>query len=178
MNAIGISLDLAVASGSKTLRQAFNETFNTNVTSTHLFTHKFLSLLIKSPSPRLIFISSSVGSLAWQKAQTYPTDAPSPPGWPKEASYNITTYRTSKTAMNMMILEWKRVLYHDGVKVFAVNPGYLATGLNGTENSLEEMKGSGARDVSLGGEFVRKVVEGDRDDDEGKLIEEGRVVDW
>jgi len=80
--------------------------------------------------------------------------------------------------MNMMIAEWKRVLYNDGVKVFAVNPGYLATGLNGTENSKAEMAGFGAQDVSIGGEFVRKVVEGERDGDEGLLIEEGRVVDW
>jgi NAD(P)-dependent dehydrogenase (short-subunit alcohol dehydrogenase family) len=53
-------------------------------------------------------------------------------GWPKPSKLNPTdAYRSSKTGLNMMMRQWYRILKKDGVKVFAVSPGFLATGLAG-----------------------------------------------
>lgn len=65
----------------------------------------------------------------------------------------------------MVMREWFKVLRNDNVKVFAVAPGFLATGLGG-----EDLKALGAGEPSLGGISLRKVVEGDRDADVGKIV--------
>jgi len=69
--------------------------------------------------------------------------------------------------------EWARVLKEDGVKVFAISPGYLATGLG---RGADANKAAGAEDPQLGGEFVKDVVEGQRDADAGKAIRRGGMV--
>ena len=43
----------------------------------------------------------------------------------------ITSYRSAKTGLNMLMREWYRLLKNDGVKVWAISPGFLATGLGG-----------------------------------------------
>ena len=53
-------------------------------------------------------------------------------GWPKKEAMNpVTIYRSAKTGLNMAVREWDRILRNDGVKVWAVSPGFLATGLGG-----------------------------------------------
>lgn len=72
--------------------------------------------------------------------------------------------------------EWHRVLRNDGVKVFAISPGFLATGLNGI--GAEKLKALGALDPSEGGKFTRDVIEGKRDEDAGKVVRAGGVQPW
>lgn len=67
-----------------------------------------------------------------------------------------------------MMREWTRILKHDGVKVFAISPGFLATGLGGVGG--EKLKALGALDPSVGGNFIKDVVEGQRDQDAGHVI--------
>lgn len=38
----------------------------------------------------------------------------------------------------MVMLDWARVLSADGVKVFGISPGFLATGLGGARSDLHE----------------------------------------
>lgn len=71
--------------------------------------------------------------------------------------------------------EWFRFLKEDGVKVWCVSPGYLATGLGGNQ---EANKSRGAIDPSIGGNFVKDVVEGRRDGDVGKVIVRQGVQPW
>jgi hypothetical protein len=61
------------------------------------------------------------------------------------------------------------------VKVWAVSPGFLATNLSGDPESLAKL---GAIDPSIGGHFVKDVVEGKRDADVGKAILKERVQPW
>ena len=68
----------------------------------------------------------------------------------------------------MMMLEWTRILKEDGVKIWCIAPGLLATGLGGL--GPEKAKAMGARDPAFGGEFVKDVVEGKRDEDVGKTV--------
>ena len=77
--------------------------------------------------------------------------------------------------MNMMVLEWARMLKEDGVKVFAVGPGMLATGLGGDPEAMKKM---GAIDPKIGAELVRDVVEGRRDEDVGKVVRKNNVQPW
>jgi NAD(P)-dependent dehydrogenase (short-subunit alcohol dehydrogenase family) len=175
----GASFDQELLKGSISAREAWNRTWNVNVTGTHILTSTFMPLLLQSsqsPSPdprRLIFITSGLSSLAGTESNvTHPINLSPPEGWPKsyEGMFFCPSYRSSKTGMNMMMREWVRLLRNDGdkVKVFCVSPGFLATNWNGM--TPEQMKKIGALDASVGGEFIRDVVEGKRDEDAGKII--------
>lgn len=82
----------------------------------------------------------------------------------------------SKTGMNMMMREWARMLTHDGVKVWAVSPGRLATGLGFL--GADFMRKNGALEPSIGATLVRDVVEGKRDDEAGKVVDKDGVQPW
>jgi NAD(P)-dependent dehydrogenase (short-subunit alcohol dehydrogenase family) len=86
--------------------------------------------------------------------------------------------RTTNLEANGVITahrEWYRYLKEDGVKVWAVSPGYLATGIGGgRERNIRQ----GAADPAIGGNFVRDVLEGKRDGDVGKAILREMVQPW
>ena len=140
INNAGASFDLQTQEGKYTLREGWNKVLTTNITGTQVVTHTFIPLLLKSSDPRLMFITSGTSSLSETErfdAEIFRRINDSPPaGWPKPPIPNpVTAYRSSKTGFNMMMREWHRMLGNDGVKVWAISPGFLATGLNnvGTE---------------------------------------------
>jgi hypothetical protein len=57
----------------------------------------------------------------------------------------------------MMMCEWVRVFKENSIKTRGINPGLLATGLDGDSEALKKM-GLVALPI-LGGEFVGPVVE-------------------
>ena len=67
------------------------------------------------------------------------------------------------------------MLKEDSVKVWCISPGFLATGLGGTQ---EANKKFGAGDPAAAGQFVRSVLEGQRDDDVGRVIVRDGVQPW
>jgi NAD(P)-dependent dehydrogenase (short-subunit alcohol dehydrogenase family) len=162
----------------KTMREAWDHDYSLNVTSTQVFTHQVMGLLLKSNHPRLVFVTSGLASLSTCAGGVNSKLAPNPPakGWPKAATPSMVAYRSSKTALNMMMLEWVRLLQPDGVKVFSISPGFLAT--NFGRMGPEAMKKYGAGEASVGGEFIKDVVEGTRDDDKGKVISKDGVQPW
>lgn len=60
--------------------------------------------------------------------------------------------------------QWLR----DGVRVWCIPPGFLATGLGGA--GAEVPKKMGAGDPATVGPFILSVLQGDRDADSGKVI--------
>jgi NAD(P)-dependent dehydrogenase (short-subunit alcohol dehydrogenase family) len=148
------------------MRETWNKSWNVNTTGTHILTHTFVPLLLKSSDPRLIFITSGTSTLAGSENTTITMNKSPTKGWPKQA-YAIAAYRSSKTGMNMMMREWTRILREDGIKVWGIAPGFLATGLGGDQERNKQM---GAEDPILGANFVRDVIEGTRDQDVGKVI--------
>lgn len=90
-----------------------------------------------------------------------------PSGLPKVQAF--AGYRACKTGLNMMMLNWARALKSDGVKVWSVAPGLLATSLGGDTEVLRKL---GAKDPSIGGKVLRGVIEGRRDADVGKVVRE------
>lgn len=145
----------------------FNKSWDVNNTSTHLLTHTLAPLLIKSPDPRLMFMTSGTANLTDHSDTTFPFNRSPPKGWPKEGR-SLFAYRSTKVGLNMIMLEWKRLLAEDGVKVWSISPGMLATDLGGV--GPEFLKKMGAADPSKGGDFIRTVVEGERDADVGKVV--------
>jgi NAD(P)-dependent dehydrogenase (short-subunit alcohol dehydrogenase family) len=73
----------------------------------------------------------------------------------------------AKAALDMMMLSWYWVLKEDGVKVWCVSPGYLATGLGGSRAAASRR---GAGHPSVGGKLIVDVVEGRKDDSVGKIV--------
>lgn len=82
-------------------------------------------------------------------------------------------YRAAKTGLNMVALDWARCLRNDGVRVFNVSPGLLATGLGGDRERLVRR---GALYPAVGGQLVRDVIEGARDADAGGRVVRGEGV--
>ncbi|RFU77989.1 short-chain dehydrogenase [Trichoderma arundinaceum] len=158
------------------IRSIFNKSYDVNVTGTHVVTATFAPLLIKSSSPRLLFITSGLSTLIAHSKSFYPPWAQKPQaGWPKEGVSATLGYKSSKTALNMLMLNWHWLLLEDGVKTFAISPGFLATNLGGDP---ERLKAMGAGDPSVGGEFIRRVADGERDADAGKVVTQDGTQDW
>ena len=81
-------------------------------------THAFLPLLRDAPAPRVVNLSSGLGSFARM------TD-PSAPG----SDYPDLAYPVSKAALNMATVQYAK--YVPEVRFVAVGPGFTATDLNG-----------------------------------------------
>ncbi|KAL6714730.1 hypothetical protein ACLMJK_008155 [Lecanora helva] len=170
----GGQLDQQLASGTMTMRQMWNQSWSLNTASTQVMTSTFMPLLLQSSNPRLLFIASGTSTLTGTDNLVWPFNKSPSKGWPKP-ELGIGAYRASKTGMNMMMREWYRILKEDGVKVWCISPGFLATGLGGNQEANQK---AGAGDPAVGGEFVREVVEGQRDGDVGKVITRQGVQAW
>ncbi|MCF4136732.1 SDR family oxidoreductase [Streptomyces sp. Tue 6430] len=91
----------------------------TNVIGVIRVTNTLLPLLRRSPSPRIVNVSSSVGSLALQ----------STPG--AETGPVSVAYAPSKTFLNAVTVQYAKELAGTGILINAVCPGFTATDLNG-----------------------------------------------
>ncbi|RMY30270.1 hypothetical protein D0866_08110 [Hortaea werneckii] len=167
INNAGASFDRDIQTGNLSIREAFNKSWDTNVAGTQ--------------NPRLLFITSGTSALSETERHDHPTfariNASPAAGWPKDEGMNpLASYRSSKTGLNMLMTQWHRLLKEDGVKVWAISPGFLATGLGGI--GAEQLKKLGARDPSEGGRFIKDVVEGKRDGETGKVIRADMIQPW
>ena len=132
-----------------------------------------MPLLLKSSDPRLIFVAGLSGIN--QAGEKYWPTPPQPAGWPKKIGFETIGYRCSKTALNMLMLDWNHKLKEDGVKVWCVGPGMLATDLGNMREKAIEM---GCKHPSIGGHLLRTVVEGERDADVGKIVGKDGIINW
>lgn len=171
---IGAQFDQLVAAGKLGAREMWNRTWNVNTASTHIMTSTFAPLLLKSSDPRLLFLASGTSSLAGTENMAIPVNKVPPKGWPK-TGFSVTAYRSAKTGLNMLMREWYRLLKEDGIKVFAISPGFLATGLGGHPEFLKKM---GAGEPSAAGPLILSVIEGKRDADVGKVVDKDGVQVW
>ena len=93
----------------------------TNVLGVIRVTNAMLPLLRRAPSPRIVNVSSGVGSLTRQSAATDELSV-----GPVSAAYS-----PSKTFLNAVMLQYVRELAGTGILVNAACPGFVATDLNG-----------------------------------------------
>lgn len=145
-------------------RDALREALTVNLVGSVSVTEAFLSLLRNSSSPRIIFVSSSLGSL------THSSD-------PTSRYYNPAgmEYRASKSGLSMVIIQYQHRLKNEGFKVFGADPGLVATNLTADPDSLRQR---GASEADVGGERVASVVRGDRDADVRRVCGEYGVSPW
>ncbi|KAF2834532.1 hypothetical protein M501DRAFT_1000161 [Patellaria atrata CBS 101060] len=96
----------------------------------------FIPLLLASSSASPIFITSGISSPTEMRDGSFPLRkgiAMYPvAGWPKTRQPPTLMYRTNKAEMNMMALDWTRILKEGGAKLFVVSPVCLATSLGGS----------------------------------------------
>ncbi|PWY94188.1 NAD(P)-binding protein [Aspergillus sclerotioniger CBS 115572] len=137
-------------------RETLRKILDVNVVGALSTTEAFLDLLRKSSEKRLVFVSSSTGSIS-QAAD---------PKSPFHQS-GAAEYRTSKAALNMMMVLYLCRLEGEGFKVFGADPGLCATNLTGDPESLRRRN---AAEPSDGGERVATVVKGERDADVGRVL--------
>jgi len=71
--------------------------------------------------------------------------------------------------------DWNHKLKADGVKVWGLGPGMLETDLGNARHLAAKM---GAKPASVGGEFIRTVVEGERDADVGKIVNKDGISEF
>ena len=144
-------------------RSALRETLAVNTIGVVSVTEAFLTLLHQSSAPRIIFVSSSAGSV---------THAADPKSKYYEASAN--EYRASKAALNMLMVQYWNKLGPLGFKVLGVDPGLIATNIV----NAEWVRTKGALEADVGGKRVAAVVRGERDEDMGRVCGEYGVSPW
>ncbi|KAI9645231.1 hypothetical protein NHQ30_005965 [Ciborinia camelliae] len=174
VNNDGATFDIAYINGKGTLRKCFNNAYDVNVAGTHVLTETFIPLLFKSQDPRLVFVTG-LSAINQASKKYFPTPS-QPAGWPKKIGFETIGYRCSKTALNMLMLNWNHKLKADGVKVWAVGPGMCATNLGGLGPEMSYKMG--CDHPSRGGLIIRSVVEGERDEDFGKIVGKDGILDW
>ena len=97
----------------------YKEVFDTNVFGVIEVTHTFLDLLKVAEQPRIVNVTSGLGSLALH----------SDPAW-KYYAVKPAAYLTSKAALNGFTIALAYELKDTAFKVNAVDPGYTATDFN------------------------------------------------
>ncbi|KAE8393748.1 hypothetical protein BDV23DRAFT_180197 [Aspergillus alliaceus] len=167
INNAGACFDIHITDGRMTAREAWNKAWDVNVTGAHIMTTTFLPLLLESHDPRLLFITSGLSSLQGSSDPKNPKNIIPAAGLPKPMPF--VGYRSSKAGLNMVMVEWTKALRNDRVKVWAVAPGLLATSLGGDTALLKRL---GAQNPSIGGDTIRRVVEGERDGEAGSVVRE------
>lgn len=139
-------------------RDALRRVLETNVVGALSVTEAFLDLLRKAEHkpPRLVFVSSGLGSITHAANPQSPYYRPSG-----------TEYRTSKAALNMMMVMYYARLKSEGFLVFGADPGLCATNFTGNADALRQR---GAAEPEQGGERVACVIKGEKDADVGKVL--------
>ena len=130
----------------------FLAAYDTNVFGVVRVTQAFIDLLKKSPEPRIVMVSTSVGSLSLQ----------SDPNWLAYNFAKYAVYGSSKAALNMFTIHLAYELRDTAFKVNAVCPGYTKTDF--TNHNGGEIEEAGKRIV--------KYALLDKDGVTGKFISE------
>jgi NAD(P)-dependent dehydrogenase (short-subunit alcohol dehydrogenase family) len=158
-----LMLNAGIVSADGSTREAYTRVYNTNVFGAIATTDAFLPLLRKSTAPegkRVAFTSSSFGSIQLSME----VEAMNPKNFP---AFNM--YRSSKTAVNMIMCTYAKMLEDEGFVVSASDPGYCATSMNGY---------SGFKDPREGAKLMIRAVRDGKEDVHGKVLSENGVAPW
>jgi NAD(P)-dependent dehydrogenase (short-subunit alcohol dehydrogenase family) len=112
INNAGIAIDNEFKPGDS-YRELMFKTYNTNVFGAVQTTEAFIPLLEKSSHPRIVFVSSRLGSIGYDEA----------PG-----AYSV--YRSTKSALNAFAVQYAHQFKERGWKINISCPGLVATNLN------------------------------------------------
>jgi NAD(P)-dependent dehydrogenase (short-subunit alcohol dehydrogenase family) len=136
---------------------AVRRAVETNVIGVIRVTNAMLPLLRRSPSPRIVNMSSGVGSLARQ----------STPG--AETGPISVAYAPSKTMLNAVTVQYAKELRDTNILINAGCPGYCATDLNGFR---------GVRTPAQGAAIAIRLATLPDGGPSGGFFEDAGVVPW
>ncbi|MFD8708581.1 SDR family oxidoreductase [Kitasatospora sp. NPDC059648] len=131
----------------------------TNVIGVIRVTNAMMPLLRRSGSPRIVNMSSSVGSLTRQSGT----------GADQTTGPIAVAYAPSKTFLNAVTLQYARELSGTNILINAGCPGYVATDLNGFR---------GVRTPEQGAAIAIKLATLPDDGPTGQFFEDAGVVPW
>jgi NAD(P)-dependent dehydrogenase (short-subunit alcohol dehydrogenase family) len=109
----------------------FRNTFATNVIGPATVTRAMIPLLRKGSDPRVVNLSSELGSLALL------SDPDS-----RQAAVPFYAYNSSKAALNVLTVMLANELRADGIKVNSVCPGFCATDMNNHQGTFSAADGA------------------------------------
>ena len=135
----------------------FRQVYETNVFGVVAVTNAFLPLLRRSPTPRIVNISSETGSIALSASRD---------------STAFAAYRSSKTALNELTILYSLALAEKGFKVNAVAPGLRRTELN------ELAKSAGGDPAEAAAGAVRLALLPDDGPTGAFFLWDGSKLDW
>jgi len=131
--------------------------FETNFFGAVQTTQQFISLLKKSKEPRIVNVSSELGSLTVHNNTQNP-------------NYKIyDAYSCSKTALNAFTVMLANELRDTNFKINSVTPGYTATDLNHFK---------GIQTAEHGAKIIVKYATLNNDGPTGKYFKEDSEIDW
>jgi NAD(P)-dependent dehydrogenase (short-subunit alcohol dehydrogenase family) len=132
-------------------------TVETNVIGVIRVTNAMLPLLRRSASPRIVNMSSSVGSLTLQTT----------PGG--ETGPIAAAYAPSKTFLNAVTVQYAKELHDTNILINAACPGFVATDLNGFR---------GVRTPDQGAAIAIRLATLPDDGPTGGFFDDAGVVPW
>lgn len=150
-----------IAQATGTLREQYAAVYDTNLFGTAFTIDAFLPLLRASTKPggkRIAITTSDLASLSLAMADTGLYSAK-----------NFPIYRSSKTALNMVMCHYARTLEGEGFVVTASNPGFCRTEFNGNQGPKDPVEGAK--------ELVKSVV-GKGEEVHGRVVTEGGYMEW
>lgn len=131
--------------------------FDTNFFGAVQTTQQFIRLLKKSSAPRIVNVSSELGSLAVHNNTQNP-------------NYGIyDAYSCSKTALNAFTVMLANEFKNTNFKINSVTPGYTATDLN-------QFKGTQTAEKAA--KVIVKYATLDNDGPTGKYFKEAGEINW
>ncbi|MFB7355935.1 SDR family NAD(P)-dependent oxidoreductase [Streptomyces gardneri] len=130
----------------------------TNVIGVIRVTNAMMPLLRRSAAPRIVNMSSSVGSLTRQSGTAA-----------EQAGPVAVAYSPSKTFLNAVTLQYARELSGTNILINAGCPGYVATGLNDFR---------GIRTPEQGAAIAIKLATLPRNGPTGQFFEDTGTVPW
>ena len=131
----------------------------TNVLGVIRVTNAMLPLLRRSASPRIVNMSSGVGSLTRQTATADPL----------VIGPISVAYSPSKTFLNAVTIQYAKELRDTGILINAACPGFVATDLNGFR---------GVRTPEQGAAIAIRLATLPDDGPTGSFFEDAGVVPW
>lgn len=133
INNAGILIDEIRLAPSEQSENTWRRTFDTNLFGVIALTRALLPLLRASEAGRIVNVSSSLASLTLH----------SQPGSPIYDT-KFVAYDTSKTALNAWTVHLAYELRDTGIKVNAVDPGYVKTDMNAGLGEVEVVDAAAA----------------------------------
>ena len=146
-------------------RETLRTTFETNVFGPTIVTQLFVPLLKRASNPRIINVSSTLGSISFIADHSGAFSGVKYPG-----------YRMSKAALNMLTAYQYYQLKPEGFKVWTYCPGFVVTDLG---NDREVRKENGIESSETSAKGLLQIVQGERDADVGGFIGRyGQKYEW